>query len=263
MRVAIAQLVSSPDKNANLAKARKYIAKAKSMDADLVVIPETYMAFLPPGVTYADVAESLDGPFVRGLAGAAAENRIYVVCGLYESKSGDPVRAYNTTVVLDRAGTLIHCYRKTHLYDAFAYKESASVIPGDEPYRVFEMEAGKIGLQVCYDIRFPEVSRSFALQGAQVMLVPTAWVAGPLKEEQFEILLRCRAIENTMYVCAANQVGNIATGRSMVIDPMGIIVASAGEEETILVADIDSDRVSRVREKNPSLDLRRPELYRS
>jgi predicted amidohydrolase len=103
--------------------------------------------------------------------------------------------------------------------------------------------------------------RQFVLQGADLLLVPTAWVAGALKEEQFEIMLRARAIENTVYVCAADQTGNIFAGRSMVIDPMGIIVASAGEEEAVFAADIDLDRIKRVRDKLPCLGHRRPELY--
>jgi apolipoprotein N-acyltransferase len=261
VRIAIAQLISNPDKNANLAKAKQYISQAKSMGADLVLIPETFMAYPQKDTPYAAVAEPVNGPFAAGLAEAARSNGIYVVCGIYEAKDGETVRAYNTTLVFDRTGRLIHSYRKTHLYDAFAYQESKSVIPGDEPLTVFKTEFGKIGLLVCYEMRFPEITRQFVLQGADLLLVPTAWVAGALKEEQFEIMLRARAIENTVYVCAADQVGNIFAGRSMVIDPMGIILASTGEEESIFVADIDMDRIKRVRDKLPCLNHRRPELY--
>jgi len=263
MRVAIAQLISSPDKIANLAKAKKYIAKAKEMGADLICIPEAFMVYVPAisDVKYADIAEPLNGPFVTGLEEAARENQIYVVCGIYEMEQKDKVRAYNTTVVLNRDGELIHHYRKTHLYDAFAHQESKSIIPGDGPLKVFETEFGKIGLLVCYELRFPEITRQLVLQGADILMIPTAWLAGSLKEEQFEILIRARAIENTVYVCACDQVGNTYVGRSMVLDPMGLIVGSAGEEECIFVADIDLDRVRRVREKNPCIDQRRTELY--
>ncbi|MDU4962358.1 MAG: carbon-nitrogen hydrolase family protein [Sporomusaceae bacterium] len=261
MRIAIAQLISSPDKQANLAKAQQSVARAKALGADLVLIPETFMAYPAKDAPYAAVAEAVNGPFAAGLAEAARENGIYVVCGMYEAKDGEDVRAYNTTLVFDRDGRLLHSYRKTHLYDAFAYQESKSVIAGNEPLTLFETEFGRIGLLVCYEIRFPEIARQYVLQGADLLLVPTAWVAGALKEEQFEILLRARAIENTVYVCAADQTGNIFSGRSMVIDPLGIIVASTGEEEAIFVAEIDLERIKRVRDKLPCLGHRRPELY--
>lgn len=117
------------------------------------------------GVTPAEVAEKLDGPFVTGLAEAARQHGLYVVCGVFEAIDGDENRAYNTTVFLNREGALIHAYRKTHLYDAFSYIESDFIAPGDNPYRVVETEFGKIGLMVCYEVRFPEIARQFALQG--------------------------------------------------------------------------------------------------
>lgn len=261
MKVAIAQLITSPDKIANLKKAKEYIENAKKMGADFVCLPETFMIDLTPGLNYADVAETLDGPFVSGLAESARENNIYVICGMFESEKGENVRAYNTTIVLNREGKIIHKYHKTHLYDAFAYQESKSVIPGDGPLQVFETEFGTIGLLVCYELRFPEVSRQLALQGADVLMVPTAWLSGYLKEEQFEILIRSRAIENTVYVCACDQVGTGHAGRSMVVDPMGVIIGSTGEEESMFVADIDFERINRVREKNPCVAQRRTEFY--
>jgi predicted amidohydrolase len=263
MKVAIAQLTSTLDKTANLQKATDYIARAKAAGADFVILPEMYIAPATPksGVTPAEVAEPLDGPFVAGLAQAAKDNAIYVVCGVYESIEGDPDRAYNTTVFFNRAGELIHAYRKTHLYDAFSYKESDSIAAGNNPYQVVETEFGKIGLMVCYEVRFPEIAREFALQGADVLFVPAGWVAGSMKEDHWETLVRTRAIENTMFVCGADQVGNIFAGRSMIVDPMGVVMASAGEEETLLVAELDLDRIQRVRGKLPSVANRRPELY--
>ncbi|KAB2334908.1 carbon-nitrogen hydrolase family protein [Cytobacillus depressus] len=263
MRVAIAQLSTSADKAANLEKAIQYIAKAKSKGADFVIIPEFYMALATPksGVLPVEVAEPLDGPFVSGLAQAARENEIYVVCGMYEPKADDQKRAYNTTVFINRSGELIHSYRKTHLYDAFSYKESDTIIPGDNQYKVVETEFGKIGLMVCYELRFPEIARQFALQGADVLFVPAGWVAGPMKEEHWQTLIRARAIENTMFVCGADLVGDIFSGRSLIVDPMGMTLASAGEEETLFFADIDLDRIRRVREKLPSVRDRKPEFY--
>lgn len=263
MKVAIAQLTSTLDKTQNLQKAVEYVGKAKAAGADFVIFPEMYSAAATPksGVRPSEVAEPLDGPFVSRLAQAAREQGIYVVCGVYESIEGDQDRAYNTTVFFNRSGELIKAYRKTHLYDAFSYMESDYIAAGNTPYEIIETEFGKIGLIVCYEVRFPEIARQFALQGADLLFVPAGWVAGPMKEDHWETLVRTRAIENTMFVCAADQVGNIFAGRSMIVDPMGVIVASAGEEETLLVAELDLDRIQRVRGKLPSVANRRPELY--
>ncbi|WKB35429.1 carbon-nitrogen hydrolase family protein [Terrilactibacillus sp. S3-3] len=223
------QLAATTDKALNLDKARKYIFKAKEKDADIVILPELYMALAIPGsgLTPAGAAESIDGPFVSGLAQTAKENSIYVVCGIFETK--DDRRAYNTTVFINRDGQVIYAYRKTHLYDAFKYKESDTIAPGDHPVQTARTEFGRIGLMVCYELRFPEIARLLALQGAGLIIMPSGWVRGPMKEAHWELLLRARAIENTVFICAANQTGNIFTGNSMMIDPMGVILASAGE----------------------------------
>lgn len=263
MKVAIAQLSTSLDKITNLEKARKYISQAKGLGADFVILPELFMALAIPGsgILPVDVAEPLDGPFVTGLAEAARENEIYVVCGIFETKAGDGQRAYNTTVFIDRFGQILQSYRKTHLYDAFNYIESDTIVPGDNQYKVVETEFGKIGLMVCYEVRFPEIARQLALQEADILFIPAGWVAGAMKEDHWEILLRARAIENTVFVCASNQAGNVFSGRSMIIDPMGVIATSGGEEETLIISDIELDRVHRVREKLPSVVHRKPEFY--
>lgn len=263
MNVAVAQLMSGPDKAENLAKAQNYISKAKQMGADLVLIPEGYMVYLPgtSDLKKADVAEPIDGVFVSGLQKAARENQIYVICGVYESDPNDKVRAFNTTVFLDRQGKILQRYRKTHLYDAFTRKESNNIIPGDEPFAAVETEFGKVGIMVCYELRFPEICRQFVFQGADIVFVPTAWVGGAMKEEHFETFVKARAIENTAYICASDQVGNGYIGRSLMVDPMGVVLASAGEEEALFMATIDLNRIKRVRDKLPCLNHRRPELY--
>lgn len=265
MKVAVAQLKSSADKNANLQKAKEYIKNAKEMGADFVLLPEMYMAFLHPklGVKYAEIAEPLDGPFVRGLAECAKENKIYVIGGVYESKPGESEKVYNTTVFLNRSGELLQVYRKTHLYDAFNYKESDSFIPGSKPPEVIDTEFGKVGLMVCYEVRFPEISRRLAVNGADFLFIPAAWVSGAMKEDHWRTLLRARAIENTVYIFAADQAENAYSGQSMIIDPMGVVKANAGEEETLIISEIDPDRIKRVREKNPCVAGRRPEFYTS
>lgn len=263
MKLAIAQLITSENKNENLIKAQIYIKKAKQAGADIVVLPETYMALMPASSqrTYAEVAESLDDAFVQTLAAQAKKYAIHVVCGIYESKPGEKKRAYNTVVMLDDEGKLIHSYRKTHLYDAFSYQESKGIIAGDNEFIPVKTKLGTIGLLVCYELRFPEISRTLALKGAELLLAPTAWVAGPMKEEHFLSLSKARALENTLFLGAASQTGNIYVGRSIIYNPMGVAIASSGEDEGLIIADIDLSQVDTIRNKLPCLSQRRPALY--
>ncbi len=263
MKIAVAQLVASTDKQENLKKALDIIAKAKVQKADLVVLPETFMAYMPEKapIVRADIAEPLDGPFVTALSQAAQHNGIYVVCGIYENHPEDMKRCYNTVVVIDDQGKLIHSYRKTHLYDAFSYCESDNIIPGDNGFEIVETKFGKLGVMVCYELRFPEISRTLALKGAEILLVPTAWVAGPMKEEHIQAMAKSRALENTVYLCVADQTGNVYSGRSVIFNPMGITMASCGDEEGVIFAEIDCEKIQSIRKKLPCLSQRRPELY--
>lgn len=264
MKIALAQLSASRNKQENLDKALLYIKQAKEQNADLIVFPEVYMALLGPksGIVYADMAEPLDGPFVTTLAKAASENGIHIICGIFEKSNNDDIRAYNTIIFLDDNGELIHSYRKTHLYDAFSYQESANIIAGENGFEPVKTRFGTIGLLVCYELRFPEISRTLALKGADILIVPTAWVSGPMKEEHLLSISKARALENTVYMCVADQVGNIYSGRSVIYNPMGTVLASCGEDEGLIFADIDLEKVKTTREKLPCLDQRRPELYR-
>lgn len=263
MKVAIAQLASSSDKAQNLKKACEAIQNAAQGGADLVLLPEMFMAFFPvdSGISYADVAEPIDGPFVTQLATAAKKYGIYVICGIYESAVNEPKRAFNTTVMLNRQGELIYHYQKTHLYDAFSYQESLNIIQSDNALKPIETEFGKIGILVCYELRFPEVARKLALAGADLLIVPTAWVSGPLKEEHYQALVKARALENTIPVCACDQTGNIFIGRSLVCDALGVTVASAGYDETLFFAEISPQHTAETRQKLPCMQNRRPELY--
>lgn len=264
MRTAIAQLIVSRDKQQNLDKILTCIAKAKAENADLVVFPEISMVLVPAdgSVKHAEIAELLDGYFVSTLAAAAKKHSIYVICGIYESKADESVRAYNTVVLLDDEGKLIHSYRKTHLYDAFSYHESRNIIPGDSGFVPVRTKLGTIGLLVCYELRFPEISRTLALQGAEILVVPTAWITGAMKKEHLLTLSQARALENTVFVCIANQTGNIYTGRSVIYNPMGIVMANKGENEGLIFAEIDLDQARAIREKLACMQQRRPELYK-
>ncbi|MDR7534029.1 MAG: carbon-nitrogen hydrolase family protein [Armatimonadota bacterium] len=262
MRVGLAQYGATPDKAANLARALEVIAEAGRRGVDLLIFPEVFMVRWEDGAgPLAGMAEPLDGPFVRALGAAAAERRLHLVVGLAERAPGEAVRAYNTAVLIGPDGAVLAAYRKVHLFDAFGYRESDRIVPGSAPPPVVATALGRIGLEVCYDVRFPEWTRLLALAGAEVVAMPASWVAGHMKEDHWITLVRARALENTVWIAAADQVRADRPGRSLVVDPMGVVVADGGEEPGLVVAEIDLDRTRRVREKLPVLGHRRPELY--
>lgn len=263
MKIALGQFITDTDKAVNLAKAESVIHEASQNGARLLVLPETFMAFISPSsdTRYADIAEPLDGPFVSRLCAAAKAASIYLIVGMFERNPEDDIRAWNTTLLIDNHGKILHAYRKTHLYDAFSYQESRNIIPGDNPIKVVETELGRIGLMVCYELRFPEIARELALQGADVLIVPTAWVHGPLKEQHFQALVSARALENTLPVIACDQTGNIYSGRSLVCDAMGVTRSSMGVEQGLIYSDIDYEHTRTTREALPCLGHRRADLY--
>ncbi|MDQ7840521.1 MAG: carbon-nitrogen hydrolase family protein [bacterium] len=263
MRVGLAQLGATSDVAANQTQALEMAAAAAQQGVDLLVFPEMFMYRRPANLVQplGEIAESVDGPFMQAIAGAARQHRLHLVMGVLESAPGETRRAYNTAVLISPAGERLAAYRKVHLYDAFNGRESEWIVPADAPPPVVETPLGRLGLQICYDVRFPEWSRLLALGGAEVIVMPTSWVSGPLKEDHWVTLVRARAIENVCWFVAANQIRPDRIGRSLVIDPMGVVVADGGEEQGLVVAEVDLDRVRRVREKNPSLQHRRPDLY--
>lgn len=263
MKIALGQFTTDTDKAVNLAKAEAVIQEASQNGAKLLVLPETFMAFISPASTtcYADIAEPLEGPFVTRLCAAARAAGIYLVVGMFERNPKDDIRAWNTTLLIDNQGKLLHAYRKTHLYDAFSYQESRNIIQGDNALKVVETEIGRIGLMVCYELRFPEIARELALQGADLLIVPTAWVHGPLKEQHFQALVSARALENTLPVVACDQTGNIYSGRSLVCDAMGVTRNSMGVEQGLIYSEIDYKHTRTTREALPCLGHRRAELY--
>ena len=260
VQVALAQHQATPDKAGNLARAVERIEEASRLGCGLIVLPETDQA-LPQEVIPAQAAEPLDGPYVTRLREAARSHRIAVVSGILETIPGETHRASNTAVYIREDGELIGVYRKNHLYDAFGGGESKLFVPGTQATNTFDAGWAHVGLMVCYDLRFPEVTRKLALEGAQVVIAPSAWVAGPLKEEHWMLLTRARALENTVYVLAANMTGGKNSGRSVVVDPMGVVIADAGETVGLTVARVDLERLQAVREKLPVLEHRRTDLY--
>lgn len=265
MRVGLAQIGATSEVAVNMARALEMAAEAGRRGVDLLVFPEMFMYRRPDDLTtpLAEIAEPVGGPFVQAIAGAARAHRLHLVMGMLERAPGESCRAYNTAVLLSPDGERLAAYRKVHLYDAFNGRESDWIIPSDAPPPVVATPLGRLGLQICYDVRFPEWSRLLALGGAEIIVMPTSWVSGPLKEEHWVTLVRARAVENVCWFVAADQIRPDRIGRSLVIDPMGVIVADGGEEQGLVVAEVDLDRVRRVREKNPSLAHRRSDLYRA
>jgi deaminated glutathione amidase len=254
---AVVQFAPGDDKDANLATITRSTTAAAADGAQLVVFPE-YSMFTVPTMDerFVASAESLDGPFVTAVRELAQREAVTVVCGINETADGD--RIHNTLLAVDAEGKVAATYRKLHLYDAFGYTESSLVQPGvigaPEIFRVGDLT---FGLQTCYDLRFPEVTRRLVDAGADAVAVPAEWVPGPLKENHWTTLVRARAIENTVYVLAADQCGRAGAGNSMIVDPMGVVLASLGEEDGVARAGLDPARIARVRAKNPALSLRR------
>lgn len=255
--IAVAQFAPGEDKTANLATLRGLAEEAAERGARVVLAPE-YAMFTAPAMDhrFVDSAEPLDGPYVTGLRELSARLGIHVVAGVNEQRDGATI--HNTLVAAGPDGGIAALYRKVHLYDAFGFQESSVVHPGPVgEVGTFEADGLVLGLQTCYDLRFPEVTRRLVDAGADIVLVPAEWVPGPLKEDHFVTLLRARAIENTVYVAAAGQCAPTGSGHSMVIDPMGVVLASLGEQTGTAVASASRERIEAVRKINPALALRR------
>jgi len=252
VRVAVWQHASDLDPAVN----RDALAGLAVPDGtDLLVLPEAFARdFGDPGSPLAEIAEPLDGPFVAAARAVTERTGAAVVAGMFE-QSQDPDRPFNT-LVLTQPGSLT-TYRKIHLYDAFGQRESDIVSAGDTEPVLTEVDGLRVGLMTCYDLRFPELARALSAEGAEVLVLPAAWVAGPGKVSQWQTLLRARAIENVAWVIAAAQPGPRYCGHSAVIAPTGDVVVEAGEGEELLTAEIDLDTVRAARERNPALSLRR------
>lgn len=276
--VAVAQFAPTDDREANRRQIAELVGAAEARGATLVVLPE-YSAYFHKefGPHWAEAAEPLDGPFVTALAELAARHDVTVVAGLAERVSAglagtdqagtdqavaDPIgedqRFSNTIVAVSPGGSVVATYRKMHLYDAFGQRESDWIVPGDldqDPF--FDLDGLRVGVQTCYDLRFPEVTRRLVDGGADLVLLPSEWVRGPLKEHHWRTLVTARAIENTVYVAAADHAPPIGAGNSLIVDPMGVALAGVGESTDVAVTVISRQRVEEVRAVNPALQLRR------
>jgi deaminated glutathione amidase len=254
MRVALAQIRSGTDPSANLALVEDYTRRAADAGARLVLFPEATMCRF--GVPLAAIAEPLDGPWATGVRQIAERAGIVVVAGMFvPADSQDGRTRVTNTLVAAGPGVDAH-YDKIHLYDAFGFTESNTVAPGREPV-IIEVDGVTVGLTLCYDVRFPELYVELARRGAQLITVHASWGTGPGKLKQWTLLARARAIDTTGFVAAVDQaypgdeiaaLGPTGVGGSVVASPVGEIVASAGDDPSLLVSDIDLDAAGKVRE---------------
>jgi deaminated glutathione amidase len=250
LRVVLVQEPSGLVPEAN----RSRLAPLTPADADLVVFPEAFARdFGEAGSDVSLYAEPLGGDFDREVRRVAAERDTTVVAGMFES-GPDPERPFNTLLV---RGAVTADYRKVHLYDSFGYRESDRLTAGPIEPLVVDLHGWRVGLMTCYDLRFPEFGRALVDRGAELLVVPAAWVAGPRKVDHWRTLVRARAIENTVYVAAAAQPGPRYTGHSLVVDPLGDVLAEAGEDAELLTAVLDRSALDEARRTNPSLANRR------
>ena len=267
MRVALGQLPISSAPQVNLDRVRAAAASAASQGAELVVFPEgTQVRF---SADLGAVAEPVDGPFCRGLAATAASAGLAIVASIFEPAPDG--RVYNTTVAFEADGSLAAIYRKIHLFDALGHRESQSVAPGDEVV-IASLAGLRVGFMTCYDVRFPELARALAADGADMLVLPAAWAAGTFKEEHWVTLVRARAIENTIWVAAAGQVPDPAEpptkaptgiGRSLLVDPMGVVRLDLGPAEGLGIGEVDTEQTAQVRAVLPSLAGRRSDIWRT
>lgn len=268
MRVGLVQLTSSEDRDRNLEAADRHVRGAAAAGASLVVLPEMFSALGPPEIRRA-AAEPLDGPTSAWAGALARELGLHLLAGSFlEAVPGDE-RHYNTSCLFDPEGRRVASYRKIHLFDCSfpgaAFHESETALPGDRPALAELPGELKLGLSICYDLRFPELFRLLALEGADLVALPAAFTERTGRDH-WEVLVRARAIENQVFMLAAGQVGATGKmrwyGRSMIVDPWGIPLAVAPDRETFVVADLDLEAQREVRHTMPALSNRRPEAYR-
>ncbi|HEY9398416.1 MAG TPA: carbon-nitrogen hydrolase family protein [Nitrososphaeraceae archaeon] len=267
-RAALVQMKSSASKEQNLAYSLKLINKAAKNKAQLICFPEFQMAYSPAEQKPKELhksAETIDGNFISMLSNSAKRNKINVIATIYEiiNTNKQNHKVFDTAVIINDRGKLESIYRKVHLYDALGFKESNKLLAGSNIESPTRTSVGNLGLLICYDMRFPEISRILTVNGASILVSPSAWVAGFMKQEHWEIMLKARAIENGVYVIAPNQLGNIYCGRSMVIDPFGSTLIDMGNREGMEIIDIDNSRIDTIRRTLPLLKNRRTDVYKN
>ena len=267
MRVAAVQLNSTADKARNLAAAEALVRAAAADGAELVALPEKWN-LLAPGEELVAGAEPLDGPSLTAARSWARTLGIHLLAGSISERVGEDEKPFNTSVLIGPEGADLAAYRKIHMFDVDAggvsYRESAHEQPGEA---IVTAPVGDClaGLTICYDLRFPELHRILAIRGARLITVPAAFTTATGRDH-WEVLLRARAIENAVFVLAPGQVGKApphfdSYGRSAIVDPWGVVLATAPDEECFIAADLDLGAQEQIREALPALANRRPAAY--
>ena len=270
LRTAVIQLNSRTSPTENLASVERFVDQAAGMGAQFVCLPE-FWSYLGPYAGFDQVAQSVPGPFIERLQEKARQHRMIVHGGsIVERHPELPGKFYNTCVLINSDGEIVAKYRKIHLFDVNLasgekHYESERIAPGNEIVTA-KIDGITIGLTICYDLRFPELYRLLALRGAQLIMVPASFTLHTGRDH-WEVLLRARAIENLCYVLAPAQVGSYPPdrqcfGRSMIIDPWGLVLAQAPDVPGVTFAEIDLEAIDQARAQIPSLENRRPEMYR-
>jgi predicted amidohydrolase len=268
MRAAAVQLNSTEDTKANLVKADRLVREAAGLGAELVVLPEKWTVLGTAEQIMAG-AEPLDGRSVTWAREIARELQIDLVAGSIPERVVGRAKGANTSVHVAPDGELRATYRKLHMFDVevdgVVYAESNEEEPGDEVVVSELADSSRMGMSICYDVRFPELYRALVDRGAEVIAIASAFTLATTRDH-WEVLVRARAIENQCFVIAANQIGahppgNRSGGRSMIVDPWGLVLASAPDTETAIVADLDFENLHNIRRRLPALTHRRPELY--
>jgi len=259
------QITSGDDRGRNLASAERLVRQAAATGARLVVLPEKWPYIHGPRT--AEGAEALDGPSITAATGWAREMGVAILAGSVIERA-DGGRVHNTSLLIAPDGTVSGLYRKLHMFDVevggVAYRESAATAAGSEIV-VADVLGHRVGMSVCYDLRFPELYRRLTILGAQILVVPSAFTE-TTGRDHWEPLLRARAIENQVFVIAAGQVGRhadgtVSYGHSMILDPWGTVLAEASGGEGVAVATLDFARLAEVRARLPALTHRREDVY--
>lgn len=269
MRVAAIQLNATEDRERNLATADRLTREAGARGAGLVVLPEKWTVL----GTHEDLragAEALDGRAISWARQTARELAVDLVAGSIVEAGPESEHNFNTSVHVGPDGEVKAVYRKLHLFDVevagTVYRESATEAPGEEIVTSETADGVRLGFSICYDLRFPELYRILAVRGARILLVPAAFTLATTRDH-WEVLIRARAIESQAFVIAPNQIGESrprhrSGGRSLIVDPWGVVLAQAADAEGAIVAELDLERQEEIRRTLPSLANRRPEVYR-
>jgi deaminated glutathione amidase len=262
--VAAAQMTSTADRARNLDTAVRLVNEAADLGAKLIGLPENF-AFMGPEEARLASAETLEGPTLSALRELARRRAVHILAGSISEKVSDPKKTANTSALIADDGSIVAAYRKIHLFDVqipdgARYAESEGVVAGDQAI-VAPTSLGRIGLTICYDLRFPELYRKLAGFGAQIITIPSAFTLFTGKDH-WEVLVRARAIENLAYVIAPAQVGRHSAsrqtfGNAMVVDPWGVVLARCPDGEGVCVARFDRTRLERVRQELPALKHRK------